>query len=247
MQHIHTLDFRGEAIPSIASVRNVILTTSDGVEKVTKIISKPHNELEVSSAPSRKGTIFEINNLFMNLPARLKYLKSDKTETYSIIKVVEKMALSFPHNSFTLSIDGKILFKTSGSGELLETIQLIYGVNIAKNLFYFEDEETTFKISGYISKPEINYSRKNNLNIFLNKRYIYNYPLLKTISEGYKDYLTPEKYPFIIINLEINLGAVDDNVHPSKKEVRMSPESEISFSIKKNIYNLLTNKKPYMK
>ena len=104
----------------------------------------------------------------MNVPARLKYLKSDKTETYSIIEVVEKMALSFPHISFTLSIDGKILFKTGGSGELLETIQLIYGVNIAKNLFYFEDEETTFKISGYISKPEINYSRKNNFNIFLN-------------------------------------------------------------------------------
>ena len=244
LQHIHTLGFRGEAIPSIASVSNVILTTSDGIDKGTKIISKPYKELEVCSAPSRKGTIFEINNLFMNVPARLKYLKSDKTETYSIIEVVEKMALSFPHISFTLSIDGRVLFKTSGSGKLLETIQLIYGVNIAKNLYYFEDEETTFKISGYISKPEINYSRKSNLNIFLNNRYIYNYTLLKAISEGYKDYLPPEKYPFVIINLEIDPAAVDVNVHPSKKEVRMSLESEISFSIKKNIYNLLTDKKP---
>ena len=136
LQHIHTLGFRDETIPSIASVSNVILTTSDREEKGTKIISKPHNELEVSSAPRRKGTIFEINNLFMNVLARLKYLKSDKTERYIIIEVVEKMALSFPHKSFTLSMDGKILFKTGGSVELLETIQLIYMELILERIYF---------------------------------------------------------------------------------------------------------------
>lgn len=244
LMRIHTLGFRGEAIPSIASVSNITLTTSDGINKGTRIISKPNQELVVSSAPSRKGCVFEVSNLFLNVPARLKYLKSDKTENYAIIDIVEKMALGFPHISFTLVIDGKTIFKTNGKGDVIETVQMIYGNNIASNLYYFESDNNTFIVKGYISKPEINYSKKNYMNLFLNNRFIYDYQIIKSISTGYKDYLPVEKYPFALIFLEVDPAAVDVNVHPAKKEVRMSLEADISFAIEKNIYNTLSKNKP---
>ena len=244
LMRIHTLGFRGEAIPSIASISNVILTTCDGLSSGTKVESKPNKELVVSTGPSRKGTVFEITNLFYNVPARLKYLKSDRVENYAIIDICEKMALGFPSISFTLIIDGKIIFKTSGKGDLLETIQMIYGNNVASNLLPIKNEEATFSFSGFISKPEINYSRKTNINLFLNNRYISDYIITKSISESYKDYLPPNSYPFAIINLDIDPAAVDVNVHPTKKEVRMSLENDIAFSIQKIIYETLNVNRP---
>ena len=244
LMRIHTLGFRGEAIPSIASISNVILTTCDGLSSGTKVESKPNKELVVSTGPSRKGTVFEITNLFYNVPARLKYLKSDRVENYAIIDICEKMALGFPSISFTLIIDGKTIFKTSGKGDLLETIQMIYGNNVASNLLTIKNEEATFSFSGFISKPEINYSRKTNINLFLNNRYISDYIITKAISESYKDYLPPNSYPFAIINLDIDPAAVDVNVHPTKKEVRMSLENDIAFSIQKIIYETLNVNRP---
>ena len=244
LMRIHTLGFRGEAIPSIASISNVILTTCDGLSSGTKVESKPNKELVVSTGPSRKGTVFEITNLFYNVPARLKYLKSDRVENYAIIDICEKMALGFPSISFTLIIDGKTIFKTSGKGDLLETIQMIYGNNVASNLLTIKNEEATFSFSGFISKPEINYSRKTNINLFLNNRYISDYIITKAISESYKDYLPPNSYPFAIINLDIDPAAVDVNVHPTKKEVRMSLENDIAFSVQKVIYETLNVNRP---
>ena len=244
LMRIHTLGFRGEAIPSIASISNIILTTSDGNGAGTKVESRPNKELVVSSAPSRKGTIFEVSNLFYNVPARLKYLKSDRVENYAIIDICEKMALGFSNISFTLVIDGKTIFKTTGKGELLEAIQLIYGNSVASSLYHIEKEDNTFSFSGFISKPEIHYSRKNNVNIFLNNRYITDYVITKAISEAYKDYLPPDRFPFATIFLDIDPAAVDVNVHPTKREVRMSLENDIAFSLQKEIFNVLLSKKP---
>lgn len=244
LMRIHTLGFRGEAIPSIASISNIVLTTSDGNNNGTKVESRPNKELVVCSAPIRKGTIFEISNLFFNVPARLKYLKSDRVENFAIIDICEKIALGYPSISFTLVIDGKQIFKTTGRGDLLETIQLLYGNNLASGVYHIEKEENTFSFNGFISKPEIHYSRKNNINIFLNNRYITDYVISKAINEAYKDYLPPERYPFITIFLSIDPAAVDVNVHPTKREVRMSLENDIAFSLQKEIYNTLSTKKP---
>ena len=244
LMRIHTLGFRGEAIPSIASISNVILTTSDGSSIGTKVESKPNKELVVNSAPNRKGTIFEISNLFYNVPARLKYLKSNRVENFAIIDICEKLALGFPNISFTLIIDNKTIFKTTGKGDLLETIQMIYGNNVASNLYYIERDEPTFSFKGYVSKPEINYSRKSFINVFLNNRYISDYIISKAITDSYRDYLPPDKFPFAIISLSIDPAAVDVNVHPTKKEVRMSLESDIAFSIQREIFNTFLKQKP---
>lgn len=245
LNRIHTLGFRGEAIPSISAVSKVTLTTNHIGETIgTKVESIPNEELYVSDAPSRVGTIFEIKDLFFNTPARLKYLKSNKVETYAIIETVEHLALGFPEISFSLNIDGKEIFRTSGRGDLLEAIQKIYGNTIATSLFPIKKEEITYSFTGFIGKPEINYSRRKDMLIFLNNRCIYDYKINKAIEEAFKDYLPPLKYPFCVIMLDIDSSLVDVNVHPTKKEVRISLEDDIIRGIKDEILKTLINKKP---
>lgn len=245
LNRIHTLGFRGEAIPSIAAVSKVTLTTNHIGESVgTKVEAIPNEELYITDAPSRQGTVFEIKDLFYNTPARLKYLKSNKVETYSIIETVEHLALGFPTISFSLNIDGKEIFRTSGRGDLLEAIQKIYGNTIATSLYPIKKEEITYSFNGFIGKPEINYSRRKDMLIFLNNRCIYDYKINRAIEEAYKDYLPPLKYPFCVIMLSIDSSLVDVNVHPTKKEVRISLEDDIIKGIREEILKTLTYKKP---
>lgn len=243
LNRIHTLGFRGEAIPSIASVSKVILTTSDGTEG-TRVESKPDSELQVSPGPLRKGSIFEVSDLFFNTPARLKYLKSNQVENSNIIEVAEHLALGFPEISFSLFLDNKSIFTTSGRGDLLEAIQKIYGNRIALSLYKVQGEGIGFSFEGYIGKPEISYSRRFNMLTFLNNRCIYDYRINKAIEEAYRDYLPPLRYPFAVIKLTVDSQLVDVNVHPTKKEVRISIENEIATEIKSTIVETLKNKKP---
>ena len=245
LTRIHTLGFRGEAIPSIAAVSKIILTTTYKDESIgTKVESNPNHPLDVFDAPARQGTIFEIRNLFFNTPARLKYLKSSKVETYAIIEAVEHLALGFPHISFCLSIDGKEIFRTSGRGDLLEAIQKIYGNVIAKSLYPIKKEGVAYSFSGYIGKPEINYSRRKDMLTFLNQRCIYDYKINKGIEDAYKDYLPPLRYPFCVLNLTLDSTLVDVNVHPTKKEVRISLEEDIARDIKNEVLLTLESQKP---
>lgn len=244
LNRIHTLGFRGEAIPSIAAVSHVTLTTCSEDGTGTKIESTPNEELRIFDAPSRRGTIFEISDLFFNTPARLKYLKSQQVETYSIIETVEHLALGFPEISFCLVIDGKEIFRTSGRGDLLECIQKIYGNTLAQSLYPIKKEEIAYSFSGFIGKPEINYSKRKEMLVFLNHRYIYDYKINKAIEDAYKDYLPPLRYPFFVINLELDSSLVDVNVHPTKKEVRISIEEELARNIRDEVLKTLQYRKP---
>ena len=243
LNRIHTLGFRGEAIPSIASVSKVILTTSDGVEG-TRVESKPDSELQVMPGPLRKGSIFEVSDLFFNTPARLKYLKSTQVENSNIIEVAEHLALGFPEISFSLFLDNRPVFNTSGRGDLLEAIQKIYGNRIALSLYKVTGEGIGFSFEGFVGKPEISYSRRFNMLTFLNNRCIYDYRINKAIEEAYRDYLPPLRYPFAIIKITADSQLVDVNVHPTKKEVRISIENEIANEIKSTLITVLKNKKP---
>ncbi|MCI5670729.1 MAG: DNA mismatch repair endonuclease MutL [Candidatus Enterosoma sp.] len=244
LNRIHTLGFRGEAIPSIAAVSKVVLTTCSLTGVGTRVESNPNEELRVSDAPSRKGTVFEVSNLFFNTPARLKYLRSQQAETYSIIETVEHLALGFPNISFSLVIDGREIFRTSGRNDLLECIQKIYGNTIVQSLYPIKKEGVAYSFSGFISKPEINYSRRKDMLTFLNHRSIYDYKINKAIEDAYKDYLPPLRYPFDVICLDIDSSLVDVNVHPTKKEVRISMEDEIARDIKNEVIKTLEMKKP---
>ncbi len=244
LNRIHTLGFRGEAIPSIAAVSKVTLITSTGENSGTRVTSYPDKELLVENAPSRKGTIFEVENLFFNTPARLKYLKSNQTEVSAIIEMVEHLSLGFPNICFSFAVDGKEVLSTSGRGDLLETIQKIYGNDRAKSLYPIKKDDIAFSYSGFISKPEVNFSRRFNMMFFLNHRYIYDYKLNKALEDAYRDYLPPLKYPFSVICLDIDPSLVDVNVHPTKKEVRISMEDEMARSIRDMVIETLKQKRP---
>lgn len=244
LNRIHTLGFRGEAIPSIAAVSHVTLTTCSESGIGTRVESTPNEELLVMDAPSRKGTIFEVKDLFYNTPARLKYLRSQQVETYSIIETVEHLALGFPAISFSLVIDGKEIFRTSGRGDLLECIQKIYGNTIANSLYPIKKEGIAYSFSGFISKPEINYSRRKDMLTFLNNRSIYDYKFNKAIEDAYKDYLPPLRYPFSVLSISIDSSLVDVNVHPTKKEVRISMEDSMAREIREEVLKTLSYRKP---
>ena len=234
LMRITSLGFRGEALPSIASVSNVILLTSDG-EEGTKIALSPSKEMEVSDAALRKGTTFEIRDLFFNTPARMKYLKSDKTENASSIEVMEHLSMCYSDVSFVLRIDGKTIFETTGRGDLKEVIALIYGKEVAKKLLEVSFEGEGYSFSGYIGEPSISYSTRYDILNFLNMRSVYVPKVQKAFIDAYKDYLPPSRYPFVAVNFSVDYSLVDVNVHPTKREVRLSIEEEVASNVYKEV------------
>ena len=234
LMRITSLGFRGEALPSIASVSNVTLLTSDG-EEGTKICLSPSKEMEVSDAALRKGTTFEIRDLFFNTPARMKYLKSDKTENASSIEVMEHLSMCYSDVSFVLRIDGKTIFETTGRGDLKEVIALIYGKEVAKKLLEVSFEGEGYSFNGYIGEPSISYSTRYDILNFLNRRSVYVPKVQKAFIDAYKDYLPPSRYPFVAVNFSVDYSLVDVNVHPTKREVRLSIEEEVASNVYKEV------------
>jgi len=219
---IKTLGFRGEALPSIASVSKLSMETSTG-QGGTKIEAHEDN-ISISDAPARTGTTITVEELFYNTPARLKYLKSDQTETSNCIETLSRLAIGHPHVSFTCSIDEKLVFKTSGRGDQLETIMHVFGTIAAKNMVPFSYSCPDFTISGYLGKPDIAKSNRYYMITLLNGRSVYMPKIQAAIIEGYRDFLPSVRFPFTIINLKVDPSLVDVNVHPSKREIRFSKE-----------------------
>jgi DNA mismatch repair protein MutL len=241
LMRITTLGFRGEAIPSIASVSHVSMFTSDGAEVGTSIVSEPGAELKIQDASLRKGTLFEIRELFYNTPARLKFLKEERTENLSSIETVQHLAIGFPEIAFSLFIDGKKSFSTTGRGSLLETIACIYGNDIAKKCLPFHISTVSYSADGFIVHPSISYSSKYDILTFMNNRSVYIPRVQKAIIDGYRDYLPPTRYPMAIIPIKVDYALVDVNVHPTKKEVRLSCEINLANDIHKQVQIVLAS------
>ncbi|MDI9540717.1 MAG: DNA mismatch repair endonuclease MutL [Bacillota bacterium] len=229
---IRTMGFRGEALPSIASVSKVTLLTNDGSDS-TLVRVEYGNVVEAKPFGAPEGTTIRVEGLFYKTPARLKHLKSANVELNLILELISKMALSHPEISFELSNDGQIRIQTNGSGSLQETIMAIYGVGVAKKCIAVDFEDYDFKVSGYIVHPAITRATRQYINSFINGRIIKSYQIQKAIIEGYKGYMMSNRYPIAIINIEIDYKLVDVNVHPSKWEIRISKERQL--------YKLITN------
>lgn len=239
---INTMGFRGEALPSIASVSEVELATCDGTDS-TYIHIKGGVVLENTSGDLRVGTTITITNLFYNTPARLKYLKSENTENYNSVNLIEKLALAHPNITFTLTNNDKVIVKTSGSGNLLKTIHEIYGLNVSNKMMEFKGSNNDFDIYGYICKPEILRSNRNDLNTFVNDRVIRNAEINKAINDAYHTYKPDGKYPVVVLKINTDPTLVDVNIHPTKQDVKISKMPElydlIYTSIKDALYNNL--------
>ena len=219
--HINSLGFRGEALPSIASVSKLTLRTCDG-NTSTEVVIDGGKIISTSTSDIDKGTIIKVENLFYNTPVRLKYLKSLYTELSYITDYVDKMALSYPNISFTLTNNDKLLLKTDGSNRLLKVINDIYGLSVTKKMIEVSDSNDDYEISGYISYPELQKSTKNSITILVNGRVIKNNDIIRYISETYHDYIPKDKYPICVLKIEVDPVLIDVNVHPTKLDIKFS-------------------------
>ena len=224
---IRTLGFRGEALPSIASVSRMELKTSTGDEAGTHVMLEGGNLISSTSSDARKGTEITVSDLFFNTPARLKYVKTIHTELGNITDVVNRLALSHPEISFRLTHNGNQILRTNGNGDVRAVLAAIYGFNIAKKMIPITASSLDFTISGYISYPDTTRASRNYMSLMINGRYIKNYLLSKAILEGYHTLLPVGRYPIALIKIEMDPLLVDVNVHPAKLEVRLSKEQEL--------------------
>ncbi|MCM3032708.1 DNA mismatch repair endonuclease MutL [Niallia sp. MER 6] len=231
---IRTLGFRGEALPSIASVSHVVLTTSTG-EKGTMVELEGGHLKKQESAPGRKGTEITVSNLFFNTPARLKYMKSIHTELGNITDIVNRLALSHPEISFRLVHNDRKLLHTNGNGDVRQVLASIYGLNIAKKMIPITGKSLDFTLSGFMALPEITRASRNYISTMINGRFIKNYSLVRSIQEGYHTLLPIGRFPIVLLNVEMDPMLVDVNVHPSKMEVRFSKEQELNELVSESI------------
>ena len=239
---ISTLGFRGEALPSIASVSKVKLITSEGTMGTTVIINGG-KLISQNASDARKGTSIIINDLFYNTPARLKYLKSDQTELANTTTYIEKLSLSYPNISFYLSNNDKQIISTTGSNDLLKTIYEIYGSSISKEMILINSSNDDFDLYGFICKPSILKSTKNYITTIVNGRVVRNADLIKTIDEAYHTYKPDGKYPIVILQINTDPTLIDVNIHPTKQDIKFSKidtlKDLIMASIKQALYDSL--------
>ena len=235
---ISTLGFRGEALPSIASVSKTTLLSCDGKES-TQVKVEYGNMTDVSPRPSSKGTTIVVEGLFQRTPARLKHLKSSHYESAVIQDNVQKFALSHPEIAFHLVIDGKEVLKTSGMGSLREVMVQVYGKDCLKHTFEVKGEDFDYRIAGLASLPHLTRANKNYIHLFVNGRMVKSYRLTKAVLEGYRSYLFNERYPIVVLNITMDERLVDVNVHPSKWEIRLSKQQQLEYLIQDVIRSCL--------
>ncbi len=236
---IQTLGFRGEALPSIASVSDVHVKTSDGASSGVHLNIKAGEVLVNEPGVMRKGTEMEVNHLFFNTPARLKHIKSLNTELSHITDYLNKIALSHPEIAFKLLNNQRLLFQTNGQNNLQSVIASVYGFDVAKKMIPFSAKNDDFEISGFLSDPIINRASRNYVTIIVNGRAIRNYNLMRSIIEAYHTLLPKDKYPIVVLNLKLDPILVDVNVHPAKLEVRFSQEESLKTFIYHELRNVL--------
>ncbi len=240
--NISTLGFRGEAIPSIASISKMRITSStDGYTGYFKYFEGGTLvEENITSFP--KGTKIEVNDIFFNTPARLKHLKSEATELSQIILLVNKIALAYPNISFVLTNNTKVLFSTDGQNEILNVISEIYGLDTAKKMIHFSGKSGLYQIEGYTTNNSIFRSNKNAMFMMINNRIIKNQNLHYAIMDAYKTLLPIGRYPITILKISSEPTLVDVNVHPTKEEVRFTDEIELRRLITSSISDALFKK-----
>ncbi|KUP08347.1 DNA mismatch repair protein MutL [Bacillus coahuilensis m2-6] len=224
---IRTLGFRGEAIPSIASVSIVEMSSSTGDGPGTYIKLEGGKIVEEEKGPSRKGTDITVSNLFFNTPARLKYVKTIHTELGNITDTINRLALSHPSIAFILRHNERTLLQTAGNGDVRQVLASIYGMNIAKKMLPVSVDSLDYSVRGHIALPEVTRASRNYISTMINGRFIKNYGLVKAIQEGYHTLLPIGRFPIVLLTIEMDPILVDVNVHPSKMEVRLSKEQEL--------------------
>lgn len=237
---IRTLGFRGEALPSIASISYLTMeTASEDEASGTALFAKGGHIESIETISRPRGTKISVENLFYNTPARLKYLKSLQSELAHIVDIINRLSLAHPDIAFTLTSNGRQVTQTAGTGDLRQAIAGIYGLNTAKKMVEISTADLDFEVSGYVSLPELTRANRNYITLLINGRYIKNFLLNRAILDGYGSKLMVGRFPIAVIDIQIDPYLADVNVHPTKQEVRISKERElmtlISTAIKESL------------
>lgn len=236
---VSTLGFRGEALASISAVAHVEILTAIKGAIGTKAVFSGGSKKGQEDAAAQQGTKITVNDLFFNTPARLKYLRSPRTETMKIVDIVNRIALGYPQISLTLANKGRVLLRTAGNGDLKQTVANVYGRHIAEKMIPLKNQDNDFTVSGLISEPELTRSTRNFISILLNGRYIHNFKFNTAIMDGYGAKLKARHYPVAVIVIKVDPFLVDVNVHPTKQEVRLSKEKELGRLITSAVSEVL--------
>ncbi len=224
--NIHTMGFRGEALPSIAAVSQVTLKTNNGTEATEVMINFGEKQAARATA-APQGTMIEVRNLFQKTPARFKHLKSPQYEFSLILDMIQKFALAHPEIAFYLSHDGKTAFQSKGNDRLQEVMMQIYGRDVAKGAIAIDASDYDYRISGFAAQPQHHRATKYYMTLFVNQRMIRSYHLQKAIIDAFHAYMPKDRYPIAVLNIEMDTQLVDVNVHPSKWEIRLSKEKQL--------------------
>ena len=233
---INTLGFRGEALPSIASVSLLELTTKEREsEEGFKVVLKAGKMLSKETFATNNGTRIVVSNLFYNTPARLKYLKSPNVILAQICELVDKFALANRHIRFTLTNNNQTLLSTPGVDDLTGLFAIVYGTNVAKNLITSEAEHDGVKVKITATNPTITRSRKNDITLVVNGRYVKSAIVTNAVVDAYKNYVAPLRYPICLVEIDIDSLLIDVNVHPQKMDVKFSTENNVYELVKEAI------------
>lgn len=239
---INTLGFRGEALPSVASVSKLVLKTKTENDDFGNSISIDGGTIiDESQCAVNKGTSIEVRDIFYNVPARKKFLKTVSKESSLINDIITRIALSNKEISFKLVNNSKNVLHTFKTDNLKDTIRMLYGKNIAENIIYFENSLDVMTVYGYVGKEEIARGSRNNQSIFVNKRYVKNRSIQVAVEQAFKSFSTVNKFPFFILFIDIYPEFVDVNIHPSKAEVKFLNDREVFKCVFDAVHTALKN------
>ena len=243
---ITSLGFRGEAVPSIAAVSHMQITTRQASDDFATHLILDGGEITAEDqAGAPVGTTMEVSDLFYNTPARRKFLKSERTESSKISEMVTKLALANPAIAFTFTNNGRTTMKTGGTGDLRETVANIYGANVARDVFAVVADQDGISLEGYVGKPSVLKSNRNWQTCIVNHRIVHNPLMFKAIDNAYHAMLPKSGYPFAMLHLHVDPATIDVNVHPAKTEIKFSDEQAVYRAIYHSIVTaLVAQEKP---
>ena len=236
---IRTLGFRGEALPSIASVSELTIETAQAGKMGKRLYLEGGAIVENTSAPSRRGSTIKVGQLFYNTPARLKHIRSLKTEIAHVSNYMNRFALANPDISFEFYNEGNLILKSVGNGDVRQAIAGVYGVNVARKMRAIETENFDFKVTGYTSLPELTRANNSYITLIVNGRHIKNFVLTRAVTAGYGSTLMIGRFPISVINIEMDPLLLDVNVHPTKQQIRISSEDELGKLINEEIHRTM--------
>ena len=262
LSRITTLGFRGEALPSIAAVSRVTMVTRAADEPVGTLLRLENGVVvhrEKRGCP--QGTVVTVENLFQNVPARLKFLRSVATEARHISDLLSRYAMAYPELRFSLLNDGRMVFRSTGSGELYDVLIEVYGLEVAQQMLKleagswkpdsnqlpatsFQQPASSIQVYGYISPPSLHRSNRRHITFFVNRRWVHDRGLSYAVSEAYHTLLPTGRHPIVVLNIALDPAAVDVNVHPTKREVRFLRGDEVFVAVQRAVRHTLIEQAP---